>query len=314
MTAQLNLLLLAEESAGIELVRYLVNSTRHRLIVMSSPPKTSYVRSSVASVAEHLGVPCWPARDVKSRDFSNRVRQHAIDLLISVRSRYIVPQSVIEAPRIGSFNLHTGPLPRYAGINVINWAIYNGETHHAVTVHHLAEQVDGGAIAYRDEFPLDDSETAAQLTRKCFQRALPLLIKLIETASRDPHEIPAIAQDPNERHWYGPEVPNQGYIVWEEGAQRVLNFIRACNYFPLPSPWGQAKCRHRGRDIAILKAEPTTLSANRPPGYVEMLDNDAIMVSAGDNWVVIKELLIGDDRVDAIEWLAPGDWLLSAGQ
>ena len=53
------------------------------------------------------------------------------------------------APTIGSFNLHPGPLPEYAGLNVPSWAIYEGEKRsHGVTVHWMDEGVDTGPIAW----------------------------------------------------------------------------------------------------------------------------------------------------------------------
>lgn len=307
----LNVLLLAEESAGLELLRRLHATTPHSITVMCSTTRKSRLGSNVSSLAGQLGLPCWPARDIKDPMFPHRLRQQQFDLLVSVRSRYIVPQAVIDAPRIGAFNLHTGPLPQYAGINVINWAIYNGELRHAVTVHHLTNRIDGGSIAYQTEFPIEPTESAAQLTRKCFKHAMPLLIELIDTAARDPLQIPAIEQDPDARIWHGPEIPNNGYIAWQDGAQRVFDFIRACDYFPLPSPWGRAKTRHHGRDIAVLKTESTGVPADQPPGHVGASREGGVMVSAGDRWLLLKELLLDDTPVAASHLLSPGDRLLS---
>ena len=58
---------------------------------------------------------------------------------------------VLEAPRIGSFNLHPGPLPEYAGLNAPSWAIYHGEQEHRVTLHWLDAGIDTGPIAYGAE-------------------------------------------------------------------------------------------------------------------------------------------------------------------
>jgi methionyl-tRNA formyltransferase len=68
-----------------------------------------------------------------------------IDLAISIfYERIIKPDFIARCGRI--INLHNSPLPRYRGVSPINWALKNGEDHHGITVHEIAEGIDDGPI------------------------------------------------------------------------------------------------------------------------------------------------------------------------
>lgn len=70
-----------------------------------------------------------------------------------------------DSRRMGSFNLHPGPLPRYAGLNVRSWAIYQDEQTHGVTLHWMEARVDTGPIAFETMFDLsaDDSGLSREI-------------------------------------------------------------------------------------------------------------------------------------------------------
>ncbi len=75
-------------------------------------------------------------------------------MLINVHSLLIMRGDVVEAPSIGSFNLHPGPLPGHAGLNAPSWAIFNDEARHAVTLHWMTAGIDTGAIVSEAWFDL----------------------------------------------------------------------------------------------------------------------------------------------------------------
>ena len=305
---KLNILLLAEEGIGIALLKLLLKTEHHLVAVMASPSRSTISGATVWSIAEKLGVRCWLASDIKKESFPDRLCNARVDLLISVRSRYIVPRAVLEGPLIGAFNLHSGPLPQYAGIHVVSWAIYNGETEHGVTIHHMAPDVDAGNIAYQACFPISDDDSAAQVTKQCMRHALPLLGELVKTASiGGKSAIPSIPQDLSKRVWYPPAKPNDGFVPWHEGAKRAVDFVRACDYFPFASPWGFARTRIKDREIQIIKVRKTGLTTSAPAGSVGEECGNGIQVSAGDEWVCVSEVILGTQRVAARDALNAGD-------
>jgi methionyl-tRNA formyltransferase len=299
----LKILLVAEEAAGIQVLRRVADSSHDLVAVMTQPP-THGGGATVGSVAEGLGVTVLPSQRVKEPELGAWIRDAEVDLLLNVHSLYVAHEEVVAAPRIGSFNLHPGPLPEYAGLNAPSWAIYNGEPRHGVTVHWMEPGIDTGAIAYERRFELDEAETGLSLSLRCVREGLPLVEQLL--ADADDERIPAQQQDLSRRSYYGRQAPQDGRIDWNRPARDVVAFVRACDYFPFPSPWGHPLARLDGRDVAVLKAAPMGEKATAQPGSVGQASETGMTVAAADDWVDVQRLSVEDEVVDAAELLQPG--------
>ena len=118
--------------------------------------------------------------------FAGWLEENAVDLLINVHALHIIRSDVLSALSIGGFNLHPGPLPRYAGLNVPSLAVMNGETRHAVTLHRIEAGIDTGAIAYQAEFDLALDATGLSCSLQCVRLGVPLIGELLSAALKDP--------------------------------------------------------------------------------------------------------------------------------
>src|SRR5215510_7995404 len=206
----MNVLLVGEESAGIQTLKALARSDHRIIAVMASPAKKSLGSSTLWQVAERMGLPTWPSPLVKDPAFARRIRDAEVDIILNAHSLFVMHGEVVEAPRIGCFNLHPGPLPRYAGLNVVSWAIYRGERIHGVTIHKMAAGIDTGPIVYQSLFDIESADSALTLYAKCTKEGVALLLRLLETASGDANAIPLTPQDLTGRQYFGKEVPENG--------------------------------------------------------------------------------------------------------
>src|SRR5438876_2368799 len=177
----MNVLLVGEESAGIQTLKALARSDHRLVAVLASPAKSALGCATVRTVAEKLGYPTWPAKLVKNPSFANTVRSENVDIILNVHSLFIINDKVLDAPRIGSFNLHPGPLPRYAGLNAVSWALYRGERTHGVTLHKMVPEIDAGPIVFQEFFPIEENDTALSLSGKCVKAGMALVTRLLET-------------------------------------------------------------------------------------------------------------------------------------
>lgn len=84
------------------------------------------------------------------------------DLVLSLRSRWIVPETVLERARIAALNFHPAP-PEYPGIGCVNFALYDEASEYGVTSHHMAPTVDTGDIVAVSRFPVLSSDDVASL-------------------------------------------------------------------------------------------------------------------------------------------------------
>lgn len=306
-SASLKVLLVAEESAGIHALRALAR-TRHQIVaVLTTPPGgPSATRATVSATAQQLGYPTWPAHLVREPGLAGRVRAEGVDIMLNVHSLYVVHPEVLGAPRIAAFNMHPGPLPRYAGLNTISWAISRGETTYGVTIHEMVETVDAGRIAYEAAFPIEGTDTPLILMSKCVKIGVPLLMELLETASRVPRGIPLREQDLSRREYFGREIPDGGRLRWAQPAQKVVNFVRACEYSPLPSPWGHPRARLGERDIAIVKASRTGEPTTEAPGTVGRGQGSGVRVACRDEWIFVHRVMIDGEHVNPPRLFEPG--------
>src|SRR5688572_1625434 len=178
----MNVLLVGAEAAGARCLQRLHESGHRVAAVMT--PRAEGSGAALAAASDRLGLPVLDPLLVRHAEFAAQVKQLAVDLLLNVHSLHVIHPEVIAAPRIGSFNLHPGPLPEYAGLSVPSWAIYRGERRHAVTVHWMAADVDAGHVAYEAELPISDTDTGLSLSVACVREGLPLIDRLLEDAHR----------------------------------------------------------------------------------------------------------------------------------
>ncbi len=298
----LRLLLIGEESAGAQVLKALARS-RHQVLAVMTSGELAGLNTSLSAVARRLGYPARPARQVKDPSFADWLLSAGVDVIVNVHSLYIVHERVLRAARIGAFNLHPGPLPQYAGLNTVSWAIYHGETSYGVTVHWMEPGIDTGDIACRALFPLEENDTPLRLMHKCVDKGVPLVLSLLDTAAADPRAIPRIPQDLNRRRYFGKRAPQDGRLDWSRPAAETVNFVRACDYSPFPSPWGHPATTLAGREVEVTSAARTHEPCSAPPGSLGRCDESGAYVAAADEWVAVRRLRAGGRIAAPIEIL-----------
>jgi len=306
----LRVALAAEEAAGVQAIR-LVMARGHEVVAVLTGSGAGGLGTSVAGVARQHGLPVRPAELMRDPAFAELLSD--IDLLLNVHSLHIADPAVVAAPRLGAFNLHPGPLPEYAGLHVVSWAIYEGRCRYGVTLHRMVADVDAGSIAFAAAFPIFKSDTGLTLMMRCVREGLPLVERLLTCAERG-EPIPAIAQDLTRRRWFTLGPPDGGRLRWDRPAESVANFVRAADYRPFRSPWGAPTCQVDRDDISIsvlaARAEQTT-TTGVPPGTVGRRDGEAVLVAAADRWVRVERVRVGEQELDAAAALSPGQKLLT---
>jgi len=289
---RLRVVVIAEEAAGVQVLRGL-------LALPKSPEIVSVLTRSAAEGAERplvyesaqtLGLDVWPSSSVRLPELAARLREAQVDLLMNIHSLFLIHPAVLAAPNIGSFNLHPGPLPEYAGLNVPSWTIYEGEPSHGVTLHWLDEGIDTGPIAWQERFAIEATDTGLALSGKCVRHGVPLLLKLATAAADDARLIPREEQDLSRRRYFSAGPPADGRIDWAQPAAAILRFVRAADYAPFDSPWGHPRAELAGVSVGIAKAVALGVAATQPPGGVVELETSGVVVATGDELILIQRL------------------------
>jgi methionyl-tRNA formyltransferase len=286
---ELAVALAAEDAAGVQALR-LLGKRDVRLVAVFTGPAAVEAGTTPAAAAAGLDAPVRPALDVTDPATGDWLREQGADLLLNVHSLHIVADEVLAGPRLGAFNLHPGPLPELAGLNSPSWALYNGAERHGVTLHRMTPGVDEGTIAFEDRFDVGPDDTGLTLLTQCVRRGLGLLEQLLDLAERG-EPIPAHEQDLSRRRSFGHGPPEDGSLSWDRPARAVIDFVRACDFGPFPSPWGRPRSVAGGREVGIAAAaiEPGEAGATAPGTVIAVEEGDAI-VAAADALVRVKRI------------------------
>jgi methionyl-tRNA formyltransferase len=247
--------------------------------------------SPVKEAARRLGLPITQPDKIKSNDdFREQLAAIHPDAIIVVGYGRIIPQWMIDLPRLGNLNLHASLLPKYRGAAPIQWAIANGESVTGVTTMRIDAGLDTGDILLQRELPIGPDDTAETLGPKLAAVGADLMVDTLpklETGQTAPRP-----QD-HTKATIAPILKKEdGRIDFSINAVRIYNRLRGFQ------PWPGAYTTYRGRNIAVLTA--AVHLENKP---LFTLDED-LAVSDGAIIVVADRIFVychGDTWLELLE-------------
>ena len=193
--------------------------------------------SPVKQYAVSEGLPVLQPESLKDEAFQSELRALRADLQIVVAFR-MLPESVWNMPRLGTFNLHASLLPQYRGAAPINWAIINGDKETGVTTFFLKHEIDTGDVIYRDVITIEENDNAGTLHDKLMLQGGETVLRTVEAIVNG--EVKAIAQDTmfatEQELRPAPKIfRDTCRIDWEKDVCAVYDFVRGMS--PYPAAW-----------------------------------------------------------------------------
>lgn len=200
------------------------------------------------AVAENL--PVLQPESLKDETFQSALREWGADLQIVVAFR-MLPESVWNMPRLGTFNLHASLLPQYRGAAPINWAIINGDKETGVTTFFLKHEIDTGDVIYRDVVAIDENDNAGTLHDKLMLQGGDTVVRTVEAIVRG--EAAAVEQSAmyeNECDLRpAPKIfRDTCRIDWTKNVGQVYDFVRGMS--PYPAAWCEL-VDAEGKEVAL---------------------------------------------------------------
>ena len=138
----------------------------------------------VAREAHRLHLPVLTPTTLKSPDALEVFRAHEADAAVVVAYGMILPQPILDAPRLGCFNLHGSLLPRWRGAAPINRAIMADDAESGVMVMKMDAGLDTGDVAMAERLPITDATTAADLHDALAPLGADLMVRAIGALER----------------------------------------------------------------------------------------------------------------------------------
>jgi len=259
----------------------------HRVVaVYSQPPRPAgrglaEVKSPVQRRAEELGLPVKTPKTFKPDADRAEFAALNADAAVVVAYGLLLPVAVLDAPKLGCFNVHASKLPRWRGAAPIQRAIMAGDAITAVNIMRMDAGLDTGPVCLGRDVPIPSDMTAGELHDKLSQAGAELMVDAL--TALEAGTLKAEPQ-PSEGATYAKKIDKrETHIDFSQSAQTVVDHIRGLS--PYPGAWFEANLGDKPERIKVLRAAVSPLQG--APGT--LLDG-ALTIACGEGAIRIDQL------------------------
>jgi methionyl-tRNA formyltransferase len=237
--------------------------------------------SPVEVEARRLNLRVLTPATLKTPEALEEFRAHDADAAVVVAYGKILPQAILDAPKLGCFNLHASLLPRWRGAAPINRAIMAGDRESGVMVMKMDAGLDTGDVAMAERVMITDAMTSADLHDALAPLGGDLMVRAIGALERGKLQLtPQNKEDVT----YAAKIDKaEAHIDWNKPAREVLRHIHGLS--PFPGAWCEMVIEGAVARVKILRCE----IANGSGTTGELLD-DRLAVACKQGALRILEL------------------------
>ncbi|ONI39602.1 methionyl-tRNA formyltransferase [Candidatus Epulonipiscium fishelsonii] len=298
----MNIVFMGTPDFAVPTLQMLINEKHNIQLVITQPdrPKgrgNTLTMSPVKELAVKYDLEVrQPERIKQDEELYEYLKKLSPDLIVVVAFGQILPESILNIPKLGCINIHGSLLPRYRGAAPIQWSIINDEQVTGVTIMYMDKGMDTGDIIYKKEIPILPNETATSLYNKMMYigaDALKEALPLIEAGGklREVQNHSAAT--------YAPIITKSlGEIDWSQSAEAIDCLVRGVE------SWPGAYTYYDSQPIKVFNLN--ILNRNYPPeetGVILDID-DGLVVQTSRAQILIKEIQMPNKkRMPVMEYL-----------
>lgn len=278
-------------AAGHEIVGVFTqpDKPKNRGMKLQPPP--------VKVVALAHDIPVFQPTKLRDGTALETIQSLAPALIVVAAYGRILPQEILDYPKLGCINVHSSLLPKYRGSAPIHWAILNGDTESGVTIMHMALALDAGDIISQAVTPIDPDETVETLHDRLAHMGAKLLVETVGsigdgTAVRTPQQEDLVTHAPMLSRALSP-------MDFTRPARELHNQVRGL------IPWPAAVTELNGTRCKIFSTSVLAETTGKEPGTVIAADKKGLKMACGGGTVLqINELQAdGGKRLKAADYL-----------
>src|SRR5882757_6008911 len=234
----------------------------------------------VEQEARRLNIPVLTPKTLKTPEALDGFRGHDADAAVVVAYGMILPQAILDTPKLGCFNLHASLLPRWRGAAPINRAIMAGDAESGVMAMKMDAGLDTGDVAMAERIAITDAMTAADLHDALAPLGAGLMARAMGALERGDLRL---TPQSDQGVTYATKIEKaEARIDWAKPARAVLRRIHGLS--PFPGAWCEMPIEGEAR-VKILRCE--LAEGSGVPG--ELLD-DRLTVACKEGAIRILEL------------------------
>jgi methionyl-tRNA formyltransferase len=279
---KLRLAFLGTPAFAVPTLHALVAAGHEVAAVYSQPPRPSgrghkLQPSPVQMAAESHGIPVRVPVSLKGADEQAAFAALSLHAAVVVAYGLLLPKAVLDAPRLGCFNLHASLLPRWRGAAPIHRAIMAGDAETGVMVMRMEVGLDTGPVLATWRTPIGDDTTTGALQEVLAHEGAKLMVASLEALAQG--RALEVAQSGDGVTYAKKIVPDEARIDWSRPAREIVRHVHGLN--PAPGAWTMAG----GARLKILQVK--AVAGGGAPGAIIAAP---LVVACGEGAVSVEVL------------------------
>ena len=293
MTAGLSIVFAGTPDFSVPALAALAAS-RHRVLVAYTQPDRRSGRGlklepgPVRRKAEALGIPVEQPATLKDPAAQDTLASWQPDVMVVAAYGLILPQAVLDIPRLGCLNIHASLLPRWRGAAPIQRAIAAGDHQTGITIMRMEAGLDTGPMLSREAIAIAADETGGSLHDRLAVLGARMIVEALDRLEAGDARFEP--QDDALATYAKKLSKTEAVIDWTRPAEELARQVRAFD------PWPVAETRLDGQQLRVWGAHARPGAGGETAGTILSADGGGIAVAAGEGVLVLDQVQLPGKR------------------
>ena len=276
----MRIVLIGQAAFGEKILEKLVQMGEEVVAVYTNPDAPGR-QNPLKDLAVKLGIPVIQPPRLRAHEVMTEYVKFKPDLNVMAFVTDIVPESILNYPKLGTIQYHPSLLPKHRGGSSINWAVIMGENKTGLTIFWPDKGLDTGPILLQKEVEISPDDTTGSLY---FNKLFPLGIEAIAEAVKLVKEgkAPKIPQDERQATYEGLCTDKEAVVNWAKPVKEIYNLIRGTN----PQPG--AGTTFKGIGFKIFDSELAKTPVSGEAGEVVSVAKEGFVVAARGGGILVR--------------------------
>ena len=236
--------------------------------------------SPVKEVALEHNIPVLQPNNLKEAETQDELRSFNADVMVVAAYGLILPQVVLDIPRLGCLNIHASLLPRWRGAAPIQRAIAAGDKKSGITIMQMNAGLDTGDILQLSTTPITDKDNGGDLHDRLAEIGATAILETLKKLT----SITPIKQDDSLANYAHKLDKKEAIINWQDSAENINRLIRAFN------PWPVAFTYLNDKTLRIWQAQALPENSELEAGTVITCNKKGVDISCGEGTLRLLKL------------------------
>ncbi|MDF2155103.1 methionyl-tRNA formyltransferase [Vibrio sp. CAU 1672] len=274
-------------------------SSEHEVIAVYTQPDRPAGRgkkltaSPVKTIALEHDIPVYQPENFKSDEAKQQLADLNADIMVVVAYGLLLPQAVLDTPKLGCINVHGSILPRWRGAAPIQRSIWAGDAETGVTIMQMDIGLDTGDMLKIATLPIDATDTSASMYEKLAELGPDALINCLADIAAGT-AVP-VKQDDELANYAKKLSKEEARIDWNDDAAHIERCVRAFN------PWPMSHFKAAENSIKVWQSRIAEQTSDKPAGTIVQTDKTGIYVATGNGVLVLEQLQVPGKKAMSVQ-------------